>query len=217
MKKGISRIVSLFVNHEDHPVFERSVGILTVIVSVVIFLMHANEHYWIEIIICFLVGWFIADALSYLVHYAGDTYKFENHPNLRKIAADFVAHHYEPEKVIENGWFRSGTLLICCAGITSLLIMWALKMEKESVAYLILPITVIGTVFVPTFHAWAHDKNSNKGLLRFLRFSKLVLSSEDHISHHIGDNRFEHNWGLVNGWSNHVLDPIFSYKQKKKN
>jgi hypothetical protein len=206
------------INHEDHPLLERSIATITLIISVMIFLNHSINNGFIEILISIFIGLFIADFISYLFHYMADTYKFPNNPILAKIASDFIDHHDDPAQVVFNGTLRSGTMLVCVFGsIPTLIIIFILiyLFDIDSIMWLVGSVAVIALTLVPTIHAFAHSRNSKNLILGILQWSGVIINNKKHSSHHSGDQRFCHNWALVNGWSNRILDPFFAHPANK--
>ncbi|CAB9507902.1 expressed unknown protein [Seminavis robusta] len=175
-------------------------------------------------LVAFLVGYFLVDLATGLVHVWFDTIPLSmNTPNkmsvLELAAWGFQRHHavqqnWHFDDILESGILTTGAMafpfflvyvtLYGCGIITS--------------PYTAFAWTVFVTcgMHVQVFHAAAHNiwkKHPHvQACLNQLMALGLIVDAKAHHLHH---TRFDCNFSMVNGWSNDlVVNPLYQYLEK---
>jgi ubiquitin-conjugating enzyme E2 variant len=162
---------------------------------------------WPTILATVLVGWFIADFASGLVHWSVDTWFDE--ASLGRAVAITREHHTHPQHVLGYGFLEHSALgsapSLVFIGLAALLtalfpvsaVTWCLM-----VVWLI---TATCLFFGMSFHNLAH-KPSRSAVIRFAQATRLLIRPEEHWVHHDGDHAIR--YCVISGWANHLCDPL---------
>ena len=153
-----------------------------------------------------LAGWLLADLLSGLVHWAGDTLGSEHTPILGpSFIAPFREHHEDPQAMVAHGTVE-------LVGSTALLALPSLVPVTHLVAFEgrgplrlalggLLLTTLLGVVATNLVHRWAH-MDRPPAPIALLQRTGLILTPARHDRHHTAP---------FDGWfciSSGLLDPI---------
>ncbi len=155
-----------------------------------------------------LTGYLVADFLSGLVHWAGDTIGDANTPVFGpNFVTPFRYHHVDPKDITRHDFIEvNGNNCIVVAPILALLLL----VTPHSTGWFFWSCAVVAFtswfVFCTNqFHKWAHQ-DKPAGWVRALQRAGLILSPEHHALHHASpQNRA---YCITVGWMNPVLDRI---------
>lgn len=151
------------------------------------------------------LGWLLADLLSGLVHWAGDTLGSETTPLVGPaFIAPFREHHHEPHAMVAHGTVE-------LVGSTAFLALFSLvpfthlvELEGRGLVNLasagLLLFTLLGVVATNLVHRWAHMEHPPR-LAALLQRTGLILTPARHERHHMApfDGWFCISSGLVDG------------------
>ncbi len=152
-----------------------------------------------------VVGWLLADLLSGLVHWAGDTLGSEHTPVLGpSFIAPFREHHDDPQAMVAHGTVE-------LVGSTALLALPSLVPVTHLVAFEgqgplrlalggVLLATLLGVVVTNLVHRWAH-MDRPPAVAALLQRAGLILTPARHERHHTApfDGWFCISSGLLDG------------------
>lgn len=152
-----------------------------------------------------VVGWLLADLLSGLVHWAGDTLGSERTPVLGpSFIAPFREHHDDPQAMVAHGTVE-------LVGSTALLALPSLVPVTHLVAFEgqgslrlalggVLLATLLGVVVTNLVHRWAH-MDRPPAVAALLQRTGLILTPARHERHHTApfDGWFCISSGLLDG------------------
>jgi len=152
-----------------------------------------------------VVGWLLADLLSGLVHWAGDTLGSEHTPVLGpSFIAPFREHHDDPQAMVAHGTVE-------LVGSTALLALPSLVPVTHLVAFEgrgslrlalggVLLATLLGVVVTNLVHRWAH-MDRPPAVAALLQRTGLILTPARHERHHTApfDGWFCISSGLLDG------------------
>lgn len=155
-----------------------------------------------------LIGFFLADVLSGLVHWATDTW-FHDGVIFGRWFAIAREHHTHPENIFGYCFYEHATvgsaasafLIGPIAALTALLPPTSLVAESMCIYLVICVCGLFGT----SLHNLGH-RNSGPGLVRFLQRWHLLMCVDHHQEHHRGDHTMR--YCTVNGWANWLLDGL---------
>jgi ubiquitin-conjugating enzyme E2 variant len=152
------------------------------------------------------VGLLMADFVSALAHWFGDTYFDTDTPVLGAIVGPFRLHHRDPEAFRRHDFFERNRNN-CLVALPLLVLAWWILPgaggQGSPVAGAALVVAAIVLASATQIHAWAHDDDVPR-LVRWLQCAGIFLSPEHHARHHLGPH--DRAYGIVNGWTNAVLD-----------
>ena len=190
---------------------------ILILILVLQYTFHVEPITIVEIITSVVSGLFLADLISGLIHIISDhvVIRKNMNPILRQIINEFHDHHADPGAFCR----ASNWELLRHTSITPLPLLTLLLNGLNKTPKCII-LTQIVTYYVAHFsqlphkcahyinHATEEEKNTIKGkILIFLQKNHLLLSPEEHRSHHISKN-YDINFCIVNGWANPLLNYI---------
>jgi hypothetical protein len=162
---------------------------------------------WPYILTAVVVGYFIADFASGLVHWGLDTW-FDQEL-LGRAVAIAREHHTHPQNILGYGFWEHATLGSAPS---------ALVIGVASVATACCPVSAFGyslmifwfitstcLFFGTGFHNLAHRRPKSP-LLRLAQQLRLVITPEHHWVHHRSDQIIR--YCVINGWANYVCDGL---------
>jgi len=153
-------------------------------------------------------GYLVADFLSGLVHWAGDTIGDQNTPIFGpNFVTPFRYHHVDPKDITRHDFIETnGNNCIVVAPILALLVLVTPK-TAGWFFYLcaVLAFTSWFIFCTNQFHKWAHEDHPAR-LVRVLQQAGLILSPEHHALHHASPQ--DKSYCITVGWMNPVLDKI---------
>jgi hypothetical protein len=155
-----------------------------------------------------LTGYLISDALSGIVHWAGDTVGDENTPVFGpNFVKPFRYHHVEPEEIARHDFVETnGNNCIVVAPVLVVIIL--IIPDTPGFWFYGAVMAAFTSLFVfctNQFHKWAHTENP-AGWIRALQRSGLILSPEHHAIHHAAPH--DRHYCITVGWMNPVLDRL---------
>lgn len=153
-----------------------------------------------------LLGLVVADFVSGVMHWAGDTWGDESTPWIgQRFVRPFRFHHAHPLDMLKSNFFTTNgdTAL---AALPFLLIPFALPLDTPFRLVAVLLVSVGGWgMWTSQFHRWAHTKSPPRVVAWFQRRG-LLLSLEHHRRHH--KLPFTANYCITTGWCNPLLTAI---------
>jgi plasmanylethanolamine desaturase len=159
-------------------------------------------HWWSPVVV--VTAALAADLVSGLVHWTADTWFSETMPVLgRRFLRPFRVHHVNPDDFLRRDF-------IDCNGDVAMLnipFLIVALMLPESGAIMSLALMSFSIVSLPTnqVHQWAHMP-SPPAVVRWLQRRGVILSIEDHASHHSAP--YVANYCIATGWCNRWLTAI---------
>lgn len=159
------------------------------------------------------LGYLLADLVSGLIHWTGDTWFREQTPIIgRSFIHPFREHHRDPLAITRHGFLEvNGSN--CLALLPLLLPTFALGAGHAPGA----PIPAacfqgtalffsLATFATNQFHKWAHEPGPVPRMVRLLQRSSLILSPAHHQAHHRAPHR--QAYCVTVGWVNPLLDRL---------
>jgi Lipid desaturase domain len=155
-----------------------------------------------------IAGYLVADFLSGVVHWAGDTIGDQNTPIFGpNFVTPFRYHHVDPKDITRHDFVETnGNNCIVVAPVLGFLL---LVMPRETGWVFYGCVTMVFTslfVFCTNqFHRWAHEDDPARWV-RALQRAGLILSPEHHATHHASPQ--DKSYCITVGWMNPVLDKV---------
>jgi hypothetical protein len=154
-----------------------------------------------------LVGYFVADFASGLVHWATDTWFSE--AEFGRAIAIAREHHTHPQHILGYGFLENATLgsapSAVFVGPAALATgIWT----SSSLTYFLMIIWLITSTclfFGTSFHNFGH-RRSQSTPVRIAQKLHLIISPEHHWVHHRNGQIVR--YCVINGWANYVCDPL---------
>jgi hypothetical protein len=181
-----------------------NIAVIAFSVAYLIIEFKTSRVSWPDVALSVLVGYFMADLASGLVHWGLDTWFSEE--ILGRAVAIAREHHTHPQNILGYGFLEHAALGSTASalfiGPTSLL---TASVSVNTFTYSLMVIwTMIATcmLFGTSFHNLGHRKSDSAVILALQR-AKLVNSPEHHWVHHRNQ---QIRYCAVNGWANCVCD-----------
>lgn len=203
------RLKEILFQRDDHPHIEVGVAATVILLA---FVTTLRALFLSESLLragaALLATWLAVDAVTYLIHYAFDTWDFEWNAQLKLIAFDFKTHHEDYNRVVRNGALRNGTVWLSLYLVLPELLL-SLCFARGGFWSVFWAGQAFLSALVPDVHRWSHMKAP--AVIRALQRSRILISPREHFHHHPGiegDHRTD--WSLFNGWTNRLLNPFFA-------
>jgi len=160
------------------------------------------------VIAALLVGYFLADVASGLVHWATDTW-FDERVFFGRRIAIAREHHTHPKNILGYSFLEHATVGSTPSAlfIGPFAVITALSPTSGFTFGLMIVFLVISVclLFGTSLHNLGHRRCSSV-LLRWAQRFRLVMSPEHHSAHHCGDHTIR--YCTVNGWADYPLDRL---------
>lgn len=146
-------------------------------------------------------GWYVADLFSALFHLSVDRmpHRLARLPVLRTLHTDFQGHHLRPGKMLHNGFWENSwhTFL---GGLLVLVVFWPWPWFAVPCA--------LGTILCQEAHRYSHKPGRGRlaRLARLLQRLRFTITPQTHGAHHDPSRNFARDYGILNGWSNPLLN-----------
>ena len=150
-------------------------------------------------------GLWVADFVSAVAHWVGDTFFDSETPLLGVIIEPFRLHHDDPQAFRRHDFLQRNRNN-CLAVVPLLALVYFLPPLGDTSRPFwgaMLASAAITLAGATQIHAWAHDDDAPRAVRRLQRWG-ILLSAERHACHHRGAH--DRSYGIVNGWANGLLD-----------
>jgi ubiquitin-conjugating enzyme E2 variant len=156
----------------------------------------------------FLVGTFVADFVSGLLHWAFDTWFDLGVTPLRRMVFIVREHHVRPQRIFTYGVKEEIGVLSWFALLLSAPLFALALLPGGAVGPLRYALAATGVVisldivFMLEFHKWGHRIRRPRAI-RILQRMQLLLPPEEHLCHHRGAH--DVNYCLITGIADRTL------------
>lgn len=159
------------------------------------------------------VGLVVADLLSGLVHWIGDTCGEPDSPILGPaLIAPFREHHRDPLSILRHDAFETnGTSAL--GALLPLLASAACPLDSTLGAFLACVFFWLGLWLAATnqIHKWAHAPRAPR-LVAALQRGGLLLDPRRHAVHHTAP--FDRHYCITTGWTNPLVDRLLGVRAR---
>jgi plasmanylethanolamine desaturase len=179
-----------------YPPAQRALELLGVALFPVLFCMNAVslQGSFLQLGLCAVAGWLIADLLSGLVHWALDRFGSESTPFFGPVLIRaFREHHHDPRAMTRHDFVETN-------GASALGGSFLLSFNSE-----ILLFTALGVLAANQCHKWAHAR-SVPAIVGAAQRLRLILPPAAHRRHHAAPH--DRHFCTLSGWCNRPLDFI---------
>jgi hypothetical protein len=153
-------------------------------------------------------GYLVADFLSGVVHWAGDTIGDQNTPIFgANFVTPFRYHHIDPKDITRHDFVETnGNNCIVIAPILAVLLLVTPRSAGWFFyACAVMAFTSCFILCTNQFHKWAHEDHPGRWV-RAMQSAGLILSPEHHSIHHASPQ--DKSYCITVGWMNPLLDKI---------
>jgi ubiquitin-conjugating enzyme E2 variant len=155
----------------------------------------------------FLIGMFLADFLSGVIHWSFDTWGTVETPFLGTFIRSFREHHLDATEICNHDFIEANAdSLLGAIPVVAALVVFPPPTQLVWGFYSILTWTAILICFTNEFHKWSHQPRGNNRVVKFLQDCHLILPPRHHHVHHTSPH--EKFYCITNGWMNPFLDGI---------
>jgi hypothetical protein len=167
---------------------------------------------WPYIIAGVIVGYFIADFASGLIHWGMDTWFSE--AVFGRAIAIAREHHTHPQHILGYGFMEHATLGSAPSAVfIGFAALATTVCTVSSVSYFFMIIWLITSTclfFGTSFHNLAHER-PRSALLRAAQKMHLIILPEHHWVHHREGQIVR--YCVINGWANYLCDPLHVWRR----
>jgi Lipid desaturase domain len=166
---------------------------------------------WYVLITSIIIGYFLGDFFSGVLHWLFDTWFDENTSFAKRIVCIVREHHIYPQAIFkytfkgEAGSASWASLVITLPVYIFVTIPDAPPTLLGYAAIVTCIVISLSVVFMYQFHKLGH-KPCRSPVIRYLQAVHVILSPHHHREHHC-DNH-DRRYCIVNGWANYVIDSI---------
>lgn len=147
-----------------------------------------------------LIGWLIADLLSGLLHWIGDSDELSRFRLVNYISGFNVDHHADPLAITRQSFLARNITQF--AIVTTVSVVWALCLGPS----VVWAFATLGGLLVGEVHCWSHSPSKTNKLVRVLQETGLIQSPKHHAVHHRPPHQTR--FCVLTDWLNPVLDAI---------
>ena len=161
-------------------------------------------------------GLAVADLVSAIAHWFGDTYFAADAPLIGRIVGPFRLHHADPNAFRRHGLFERNRNNVLAALPLLVLAAWLSPWASAAghpfwgATFAVTSIALAGATQI---HAWAHGDDVPRLVARLQRCG-ILLSRERHAHHH--RNAHDRAYAIVNGWANAALDSTAFFRRAER-
>lgn len=162
-----------------------------------------------------LVGYFLSDVASGLVHWATDTWFSER--QFGRLIAIAREHHTHPGHIVDYRFLENATLGSAPSGLfvgpLAIAIAFLPRSQFLYVVMVVLFLISLTLLFGTSLHNIGHRKVRSP-VLKAAQKWRLVITPAYHHVHHAGDQTTR--YCTVNGWANPLLDRIGFWRRLER-
>jgi hypothetical protein len=157
---------------------------------------------WYWTIAALLVGTYVADFVSGLLHWTFDTWFSEDWTGVRRMVLLVREHHIHPNRIFQyHLWHDAGVLSWFAFLISAPIVAWVLMRHSVAAPFeagLVLAAVVasLEIVFMLEFHKCGH-RLKRSAVVRVLQWGHVLLSPKQHLRHHSGFH--DRNYCIITG------------------
>jgi sterol desaturase/sphingolipid hydroxylase (fatty acid hydroxylase superfamily) len=155
-----------------------------------------------------LGGYLMADFLSGVAHWMGDTVGDQHTPLIGKnFVTPFRMHHVDPKDITRHDFVETNGNSTIASVPVVLALLWIMPSTAGLALYLCLMLAIAAFFVFCTnqFHKWAHADSAPRAV-RWLQRKGLILSPQHHAIHHASPH--DKYYCITVGWMNPVLTRI---------
>jgi hypothetical protein len=161
-----------------------------------------------------VVGYFLADLVSGVVHWGLDTW-FDETSRIDRAVRIAREHHSHPSHILgynfrDYAGFSSLPALLSVGPVAVALVLAGGGSTLAFHGVVICVVILVGLLFGSHTHALGHRK-SNSRVVRALQRMHLLLSPEHHGVHHSGGHDIR--YCAVSGWANYFCDAVGFWRE----
>jgi ubiquitin-conjugating enzyme E2 variant len=158
---------------------------------------------WLVLAPAALLGYFVADVATGLVHWFCDRFFEEDSPVVgRLLIFPFRDHHRDPRAMTRHGVLElTGNSCLATSPVLAAALAVPLGLFLDAALFVFAQAVVATNLF----HGWAHDERPPR-LAAWLQARGLVLAPVVHDVHHSHGGRGA--YCVTNGWANRWLDGL---------
>jgi ubiquitin-conjugating enzyme E2 variant len=159
----------------------------------------------VALMVMFSCGYLVADLLSGVAHWAGDTLGSETMPVFgRHVIHHFRYHHIDPKKLLRHDFIQTNgnACITSVLTLTPILLCLSPKPGFTFYATAVVASTLVWLFGTNQFHKWAHaDKRPR--VITWLQNFGIILSPKHHALHHA--EPYDVNYCITHGHLNSLL------------
>jgi hypothetical protein len=167
---------------------------------------------WVALGSTIFVAYLASDALSGLVHWAGDTIGDEKVPFLGpNFVRPFREHHVDQKDIARHDFVETNGNN-CIVIIGPLTLAFLLLPSHPGGGFFAATLVAFMSLFVVAtnqFHKWAHTDDPPR-VVRILQRMGLILSPEHHQKHHAVPH--DRHYCITVGWMNPILNGLHFFR-----
>lgn len=180
----------------------------------------AQEHPWVTGA-ALLLGFILADFVSGLVHWMGDTWGSTEMPILGKaLIRPFREHHVDEKAITRHDYIETnGANCLVAVPVAALSLLIPLNVEGWERTGLFSMVSLGSMIFwvmmTNQIHKWSHlDEDKMPGILKVLQQLHLILPPWHHQIHHTPP--FDTYYCITTGWLNWPLAKLGFYRKAER-
>jgi plasmanylethanolamine desaturase len=155
-----------------------------------------------------LGGYLLADFMSGVAHWCGDTVGDEHTPIIGKnLITPFRMHHVDPKDITRHDFVETNGNSTIVSVPVVLALLWVMPAETGLLLYLCVTLAAAAFFVFCTnqFHKWAHA-DAPPRIVRWLQRTGIILSPQHHAIHHAAPH--DKYYCITVGWMNPILTRI---------